>query len=111
MSNRVVSLPGGAMSSAIMLHERSSTSMMSTPLACVSVSSFIQRGPAIATIASPTVRSRRKTKSRPAIERTFPPTARTSSALENRNAPSAPVRPRMNAYRGSSARNASAHGY
>ena len=110
MSKRVVSFPGGAMSSAIMLHERSNTIMISTPLACVSVCSFTQRGPAIAMIVRATVSVRRKMKSRPAIERTRPPIARTSSTLEKRSAPSAPARPRTNAYSGSSARKTSTHG-
>ena len=85
------------MSSAIMDHERSSTSMISTPLACVSVWSLAKRGPASATMHRATVRMRRKSRKRPEAARAVAPAARAMSALGKRSAASLPMRPRRNA--------------
>ena len=46
------------------------SSRMSTPLDCVSVSSFTRRGPASATMANAITARRKKTSSRPLAERT-----------------------------------------
>ena len=66
MSKRDTRSLGAPMSSAIMDHDRSSTSMMSTPLACVSVWSLAKRGPASATMHKATVSRRRNSNRRPA---------------------------------------------
>ena len=97
MSKRETRSCGAPMSSAIMDQDKSSTSMMSTPLAWVSVWSLAKRGPASATMHSATVRRRRKSSRRPAAARAAAPAARAMSALGKRSAASLPMRPRRKA--------------
>ena len=110
MPKRVSSSFIPPMSSDIMDQDKSSTSMISTPLAWVSVRSLAKRGPASATMHNPTVSSRKKISNRPAAARATPPAARAMSALEKRSAENLPTRPRRKAYTGSSASSANAQG-
>ena len=86
------------MSSAIIDQDRSSTSMMSTPLACVSVWSLAKRGPASATMHKATVEQPQEEQQPAGGGRARPrPAARAMSALGKRSAASLPMRPRRKA--------------
>ncbi len=110
MPKRVSSSFEPPMSSDIMDQDKSSTSMMSTPLAWVSVRSLAKRGPASATMHKPTVSIRKKIRNRPAAAFAAPPAARAISALEKRKRGKLARAPRRNAYTGRSASSTSAQG-